>query len=214
MMNGSPRRGDASRPRGMRRCLCTATLLLAVLVGPAALAADWEDRLHPDDRHSIQQADATARSTLDSIGPEGYGHEEVVGIAALLDARAITRPTDRLLGDWRCRSIQLGESDLFSYPYFRCHIEQLDGSLRFRKSTGSQRRTGWLHAAGEGHWVFVGSSHYNDDPVPDYSGLNDDSDDQDRERDSVGVLDTLADGRLRMILDAKPGRVEIYELIR
>jgi hypothetical protein len=215
MMNGSPRRADPTRLRaGSSRRWPLAAFWLVALACPPALAADWQERLHAEDRSSIEQAAATTRNTLQSIGAEDYGHAEVAEVRALLDARAMARPADRLLGDWRCRSIQLGEYGLFSYPYFRCQIEQVDGGLRFRKASGSQRRTGWLHADGEGRWVFVGSSHYNDDPAPDYSGLHEDSDAEDRERDSVGVLETLADGRLRMILDAQPGRVEIYELNR
>ncbi len=216
MMNGLPRRVDveASGQQMAPRCLSRAALLLTVFACAAALAASWEDRLHPDDRHTIQQTDATARTVLASVPTEAYGFDEVPAIQALLDARSMARPQERLLGDWRCRSIQLNQYGLFSYPFFRCHIEQLDGGLRFRKSTGSQRRTGWLHADGEARWVFIGSSHYNEDPAPDYSGLREDSDGQNRERDSVGVLETLADGRLRMILDAKPGQVEIYELNR
>jgi hypothetical protein len=216
MMNGSPHKVERKRQAisAARLAASSVALALAVLSCAPVLAADWHQHVHPDDLTSIEQAETTARSTLQAIGPEDYGHDEVTAVAALLDARAMARPVDRLPGDWRCRSIQLGEYGLFSYPYFRCHIEQVDGGLRFRKSSGSQRRTGWLHADIEGRWAFVGSSHYNDDPVPDYSGLHEDSDAEDRERDSVGILETLADGRLRMILDAKPGQVEIYELIR
>lgn len=215
-MIGLPRRVEQGvrrtvRTRAWLRC---ATLLWAGLVGSTAMAADWEATLHPDDRHSIQQSDTVARTMLQSIGPELYGHEEVAGVQALLEARRLPRPQERLIGDWRCRSIQLNTYGLFSYPYFRCHIERIDAGLRFRKSTGSQRRTGLLHSDGEARWVFVGSSHYNDDPPTEYSGLHQDSDGEDRERDSVGVLDTLADGRLRMILDAGNDGVELYELQR
>ena len=215
-MNGWLRRADPLRPRAGtgRRCWAFVASWLLALVSAAAPASDWRERVYPDDRDSIEQAMETTRTVLRSIGPEDYGHDEVAGVQALLDARAMDRPADRLLGDWRCRSIQLGEYGLFSYPYFRCHIEQVEGGVRFRKASGSQRRTGSLHADGEARWVFIGSSHCNDDPVPDYSGLHGDGDGEDRERDSVGVLETLADGRLRMLLDVKPSRVEIYELIR
>jgi len=90
----------------------------------------------------------------------------------------------------------------------------VEGEWDSSKLSGSQRRSGSLHADGSGMWVFHGGGHVNDDPPRHYSGFVDASESQDS--DSVGLLQTLADGRFRMLLDADADSesFELYVLER
>lgn len=193
--------------------------LLAVIVCasiyPVSSYADWRDVAHPDDQNRIDASASSARAALDRLGAEAFGLDERPLLRALLDADTQPAEEARLLGDWRCRSLQVSVSlGVFTYPAFRCRI-RLDehGKPYFEKLSGSQRRSGYLYANDEGQWVFLGARTVNDEPQRRYSANQADAD-QTREHDSVGTLEALTNGRLRMILDAGDEGVELYELRR
>lgn len=210
--------------RSMRACRCArswlrawaryaavAALMLSGYVG-AQEAAPWRGLIHAEHVPAVDQGNARATAVLEQLSPGDYGFAERDQVAALLDAQSIVRPPGRLLADWRCRSIQVNRYGIFSYRPFRCRIRQVEGEWDFSKLSGSQRRSGSLYADGPGKWIFLGGSHVNDDPPRHYSGLADAT--QSQESDSVGILQTLADGRLRMLLDADSESFELYVLER
>jgi hypothetical protein len=193
-------------------------LSLAVVLASLCSAnarADWRDVALPEDQNRIDASAAAATAALDRLGADAFGLDERPLLRALLDAGTQTAEESRLLGDWRCRSLQVSVSlGVFTYPAFRCRI-RLDehGKPYFEKLSGSQRRSGYLYANEDGQWVFLGARTVNDQPQRRYSANQADAD-RTREHDSVGTLEALTNGRLRMILDAGDEGVELYELRR
>lgn len=194
------------------------TLLAVLCLAPLAALADdgWREVMQDAHEASIDAAHERAHRALEHLAPDAYGRSDAPGALALLDAPLRVTDYAALLGNWRCRSTQVDSSNgVFAYPAFRCVVELTeDGTLVFTKTSGSQRRHGQIYPSGEGRWVFLGGQSVNDEPYRSYSGLSGDADGEDQALDSVGLVETLKDGRVRMIFDAQAESVEFYELSR
>jgi hypothetical protein len=187
-----------------------ALLLLPVL---AFAEAGWRGVMHDAHEPSIDSAHPRASGVLAQLPADAYGRADLPQALALLQAATRSSDHSALLGRWRCRSIQIDRTGLFAYPPFRCQIElSEDGTLSFTKTSGSQRRHGQIYPSADGSWVFLGGRSVNDEPYRAYSATF--GGDDGEGLDSVGLLESLKDGRLRMILDASEERVEFYELSR
>jgi hypothetical protein len=200
---------------GMRR---RYPWVVALWLMPATLlAADegWRATMLDQDEPAIDTAHQRAAAVLEQLDDDAYGREDLPKARELLAARSLKRGADALVGNWRCRSTQIDRGGVFRYPAFRCTIEiSANGTLQFTKRSGSQRRQGQIFPYTDASWVFIGGHSVNDDPYRTYSATLASPDVEDREHDSVGLLETLADGRVRLILDAQDERVEFYELSR
>ncbi len=194
------------------RALFTLLGLLPLL----ACAEDgWRGVMHDADEASIDAAHQRASGVLAQLPADAHGRGDLPQALALLQAATRNVDRDALLGRWRCRSIQVDRTGVFAYPLFRCQIGlNEDGTLSFTKTSGSQRRHGQIYPSADGNWVFLGGQSVNDEPYRAYSGTFGDADNADLEFDSVGLVETLKDRRVRMIFDASVERVEFYELMR
>lgn len=197
----------------MRTRTIAAWLLISL---PLCAAEDgWRMHIHEAHEGSIDAAHERVKQSLDGMPADAYGRNEIPDVRHLMDLPTRKASVDALLGNWRCRSIQIGKLGVFSYPPFRCEIILTeDGTLEFTKTTGSQRRHGQVYPYLDDTWVFLGGSSVNDEPYRIYSANNPDFDGEDVEGDSVGLLETLEGGRMRLILDATETDAEIYELKR
>lgn len=223
-MNRHSNKGRRMRLAGGRGAPGLLVVMLGLLLAAPLLAADPDDEVpnwrvyaEAEDVPRIEQALARARVTLEALPANEYGVAERPQVLAFLDAEALPRPAERLHGEWRCRSIQVNAYGLFSYPRFRCRILPDGALLAFNKLSGSQRRSGELFVDAPGRWVFLGGSHVNEDEPRGYTRRGDlegEGSIESRASDTVGILETLADGRLRMIFDADGESVELYELSR
>ena len=194
--------------------LLACTLLCFVL--PAHAADDgWRETALDIHEARIDQAHERATAALEGVGEDAYGREEIPKVKTLLAAPTAARKYQTLLGKWRCASTQIGSDGIFAYPPFRCEISLTeDGTLNFAKTSGSQRRHGQLFPFTDSGWVLLGGSTVNDDPIRPYSATLKVVDGENTEFDTVGLAQTLADGRIRLILDAEEGQVELYTLSR
>ncbi|HWS25959.1 MAG TPA: DUF4893 domain-containing protein [Xanthomonadales bacterium] len=194
------------------------TLLALLCLIPLTAAAEegWREVMLDAHEVSIDAAHIRAHRALDQLAADAYGRSDAPAALALLDAPVRVTNHEALLGNWRCRSTQVDSSNgVFAYPAFRCVVELTeDGILVFTKTSGSQRRHGQIYPFGEGRWVFLGGQSVNDEPYRSYSGTQGDAAGADPSMDSVGLVETLKDGRVRMILDAQTDQVEFYELSR
>lgn len=194
------------------------SLLAALCLVPLCAAAEdgWREVTLDTHESSIDAAHDRAHRALDHLAPDAYGRDDAAAALTLLDAPVRVTDHEALVGNWRCRSTQIDSSNgVFAYPAFRCVVELTeDGILVFTKISGSQRRHGQIYPFGEGRWVFLGGRSVNDEPYRNYSGISGNADGADTALDSVGLVETLKDGRVRMILDASDGQVEFYELSR
>lgn len=192
-----------------------AIALLCLLPMLAMAEEGWRGVMHDAHEASIDAAHQRANEVLAQLPADAYGRSDLPRAQALLQAATRNAEYAALLGNWRCRSIQVDQSGVFAYPPFRCEIELTeDGILTFTKTSGSQRRHGQIYPRSGESWVFLGGQSVNDEPYRAYSATFGDADGEDLGLDSVGLLETLKDGRVRMILDASEQRVEFYELSR
>lgn len=192
-------------------------LLLLCACSFAAAAADngWRSLMRDEHEAAIDAAHERAAAVLDQLPADAYGRADLPKVRALLDAPTQALTADRLPGAWRCRSTQVDRNGVFGYPNFRCVIELTeDGTLMFTKTSGSQRRHGQIYPRDDHSWVFLGGQSVNDDPYRDYSATLASASDDDRASDSIGLIETLKDGRIRILFDADDESVEFYELSR
>ncbi|UXI67598.1 DUF4893 domain-containing protein [Tahibacter amnicola] len=190
------------------------SLLLPVVMAPAL--AQSPDAAYPV-RDEHRERITHWRIVVDQVNadpgiPRSDGEGKAV-VEELLAAKAEKPSRADLLGDWRVRSIQGTRYGIFTYPYFKARIAERDGRLFFEKTSGSQRRSGYLHAPEHGgpEWIFTGGASVNDDPQVSYSLDSGATSAQDS--DSVGVL-WKVDDQLIMVLDARGDDYEIYQLKR
>ncbi|GMU44740.1 MAG: hypothetical protein AMXMBFR25_27260 [Lysobacterales bacterium] len=191
---------------------------LALLLPAIAHTADedgWRAVMHDTHEPMIDHAVERATSALDGLADDTYGRSDQTLARALLAAEPKAVEYEALLGDWRCRSLQVEPNGLFVYPAFHCTIALTeDGVLIFTKISGSQRRHGQLYPHAAGGWVFLGGRSVNDDPYRSYPFDSEDTGSDGFANASVGRVELLKDGRVRMILDADGERAELYELKR
>lgn len=192
-----------------------ALLLLGTALPLHAANEGWRETAHDFHEGRIDEAHTRAKAVLESVADDAYGREEIPKVQALLAAPTMKRSHEALLGKWRCASTQLGADGIFAYPPFRCEITLTeDGTLAFAKVSGSQRRSGQLFPFTDDGWVLLGGSTVNDEPAHAYSGTLENTDGESAQFDTVGLAETLADGRIRILLDAEEDRVEIYSLMK
>jgi hypothetical protein len=168
---------------------------------------EWRQRIKPEHVKSIDSAEATAVAFNSARLAAGQGEAGPAEEAKWLSTAIETlKPQNRrfkekdLLGKWRCRSIQANERLVIVYPFFDCRITRKNGKLFFEKTTGSQRRSGYLYPDADGHMVFLGTKTMNDDTNSgEYT-------------DTVGVLVRKSNGHFLLILDATQDGYEIYEI--
>lgn len=145
---------------------------------------------------TVEASDADAKAVAEELLAEPH---------QALDAAA-------LKGEWRVRSLQGGRYGIYVYPWFKARVAERDGRLFFEKTSGSQRRSGWLlpPSGGKGDWYFQGGATVNEDPQVGYSKPGDGP----RESDSVGTVWGISEGRVLMLFDVNDNGYEIYQLKR
>jgi hypothetical protein len=188
-----------------------AALLTIVLVPASALAADWQAIITPDDRDRLDHLaeainEGDAQSAASNPAPE-----DVRTLRGVLDPPDAPIATDRLAGDWRCRTIKVGDI-LVVYGWFGCRIIADADGLRLAKISGSQRLAGYLYPDGPSRLILLGASTVNDEPPLPYSGLANEADLAELDADVVGVLTQPAPNRLR-ILFPFPRYESIYDVM-
>src|SRR5262245_55725001 len=87
------------------------------------------------------------------------------------------------------------------YPSFDCRFFRKNGKLFFEKTTGSQRRSGYLYPGADDYMVFLGTKTMNEDVNSgEYT-------------DTVGILVSKANDRFLLILDATQEGYEISKVV-
>lgn len=173
-------------------------------VMPANLNADLEGIILEDDYGILSHDRQLAREILSNITPasEGYTHKKLV--EELLDAKPLPVTPADMVGFTRVRSIQVAPSlGIFTYPYFKCRFRERDGKIFFEKTTGSQRKSGYVYQNGPDSLIFLGGWSVNNDPQTTYGSPN----------STAGTLYKIAPRRALLIFPSAD-RLELYELTR
>ncbi|RCU51092.1 DUF4893 domain-containing protein [Corallincola holothuriorum] len=193
----------------IKNIVCACALLISFTVH-----ADNEWRSYAQENDSVKIDNIFAN--IDFANTQKFSefmqeYDELARIKTLLSQPNLPINAEGLLGDWRCRSIQVDNSGIYSYRYFNCKISQTEqNQLLFEKLSGSQKKTGYLFQDSSTDWVFLGGASVNDEPQLHYSGISSESN---REYDVIGKLVQKKD-KLVIAFDADNSSYELYELIR
>jgi len=186
----------------MNKALLLGALLLGACaggkkVGTAAPAAlDWQRVATPADRARLREWRTAFISGLAEARAAGHG-SDVAREGRLLDPDA-GRSAGRLPpGEYRCRVIKLGSKGevglgYVAYPNFACRVDDEGEVASFKKLTGSQRPVGVILGDAR-RLVFLGTLVLGDEKrALDYG--------RDPDRDMIGAVEAIGDGRWRLIL--------------
>lgn len=157
---------------------------------------DWRSVATQADRDRLREWRTAFVKGLDQARAGGH-QADIAREGRLLEPDAGVATARPPAGDYRCRIIKLGSKGdaglaYVAYPPFGCRIEDEGGIASFRKLTGSQRPVGVILGNAQ-RLVFLGTLALGDEQrALDYG--------RDPDRDMIGAIEGLGDGRWRMIL--------------
>ncbi len=174
-------------------------------VMPENLNPKLEGIILPSDYGVLARDRNIAWEALSTLTPKSYGYAEKKMVEKLLNAKTYPITPKDMIGFRRVRSIQIDARDgIFSYPYFNCRFKKADGKVFFEKTTGSQRKSGYVYQNSPESLVFLGGWSVNDDPQTGYGSTN----------SVVGKVYKIGPRKAIMIFPTEEDRVEIYELTK
>lgn len=174
-------------------------------VMPENLNPKLEGIILPSDYGVLARDRNIAWEALSTLTPKSYGCVEKNMVEKLLNAKTYPITPKDMIGFRRVRSIQIDARDgIFSYPYFNCRFKKADGKVFFEKTTGSQRKSGYVYQNSPESLVFLGGWSVNDDPQTGYDSTN----------SAVGKVYKIGPRKAIMIFPTEEDRVEIYELTK
>jgi Domain of unknown function (DUF4893) len=188
--------------------------LLAMLVsGHAANAEepDWRQVITPTDQDRLDRLAEAIREGDSRAAASDPAPEDLTLLRSILGPADQPVVAEDLVGDWRCRTIKVGDI-LVAYAPFKCRIRLIGESLFLEKVSGSQRLSGHLYADGGTRLILLGAATVNDEPQRTYSPIAGEADLADPQMDVVGVLSQYAPGRLR-ILFPWPHFESVYDVM-
>ena len=172
---------------------------------PENLNHQLEDIIDSSDYGVLANCRDIVWDALSTISPKAYGYSEKGDVEKLLNAKVYPVIPEDMIGFKRVRSIQIDAHDgIFSYPYFRCRFNKSGGRVFFEKTTGSQRKSGYIYQNSPESLIFLGGWSVNDDPQTAYGSSN----------SVVGTVYKIGPSRAIMIFPTDDDRVEIYELTK
>lgn len=172
---------------------------------PENLNPKLEGIILPSDYGVLARDRIIAWEALSTLTPKSYGYAEKKMVEKLLNAKTHPITPKDMIGFRRVRSIQIDARDgIFSYPYFNCRFKKADGKVFFEKTTGSQRKSGYVYQNSPESLVFLGGWSVNDDPQTGYGSTN----------SVVGKVYKIGPRKAIMIFPTEEDRVEIYELTK
>ena len=174
-------------------------------VMPENLNPELEDIILPSDYGVLARDRNIAWEALSTLTPKSYGYAEKNMVEKLVNAKTYPITPKDMIGFRRVRSIQIDARDgIFSYPYFNCRFKKADGKVFFEKTTGSQRKSGYVYQNSPESLVFLGGWSVNDDPQTGYGSTN----------SVVSKVYKIGLRKAIMIFPTEEDRVEIYELTK
>lgn len=165
--------------------------------GSGGVLTDWRGPITATDRDRLNRLDrAWSQALAEARRTEGSG--DLASVGNLIDPDAARPGAEPPVGDYRCRTIKLGNQGggglgYVVYGWFDCRVERTGRGLRFSKLTGSQRQTGLLFPEAADRMVFLGGLALSDEPAANSYGQN-------PERDIVGVWERFGDRRWRLVM--------------
>lgn len=183
-------------------------LLLAAPLHADETESEWKVLAQPADLKVTEARDTALKLIPEYLGKEAEYDTELKRLQKLLSAELKPITLAELTSLTEVRSIQVSKLGTFSYPYFKCGFTKYkDGVTRFKKLTGSQRKSGPVYKEDDKTLVLLAASTVNDEAPRTYSGI---SKSEDTEYDAPGII-IKAGNKVLAIFPESNGRFEIYE---
>ncbi|MCF6132610.1 DUF4893 domain-containing protein [Flavobacterium wongokense] len=177
---------------------------------PAILVEDrinpkWKDIITDEDSQRINNAVNFVTVRLNNLPQKGdYDENDKKSeVLKIIQSKKLAINSEDLVQFKRVRSIQ-GDENLFIYDYFSCKFKKEEDRIFFKKTTGSQRKSGYLYKKDEFSYVFLGGYSYNNDPLTSYNSEN----------GEAGILYKISPGKLILIFPQTKYGYEILDFIK
>ena len=175
--------------------------------GEEETEVEWKIMANPEDMAVDQMVAKFIKNAATAENNSAKEKEVIKRFKDLLNQEPQKLTTKDLIGLKRVRSIQISGFGVFSYPYFKCRFKNTETNLFFEKTTGSQRKSGFVFSNTADTLVFLGARTVNNEAQRQYSGLNKA---KDKQHDQAGVF--IKRGKTVLAIFPKKGnRFEIYE---
>lgn len=167
---------------------------------PVEISSDLFQKVKPNDVDCIMHGRQKALAILDALPANAYGIQDRSIVKTLLTASPEPIEENSLSEFPRVRSIQVMDG-IFIYPYFSCRFRKEGSQWYFRKTTGSQRKSGYLYENSHESMVFLGGWTVNNDPLTTY----------DSDHSVAGTLYQISPNHLIMLF-IDPDRSNAFEI--
>jgi hypothetical protein len=175
----------------------------------------WKTGASADDQDRLARLDDAWTQALREANHEFGAQLDSLGMLAVQDAALETPPLQPPPGKYRCRTIKVGTIidglKYVAYPWFTCTVELTPGGdLILTKTTGSQRTRGLIYPDSDNpeRLIYVGAQAWGDTETtfPAYGAQP--------ERDQVGVIERIGNGRWRMVVPwpRQESKLDILEI--
>ena len=188
---------------------------LSVITPIPSREVAWFELMLAEDREDLVDSDARVIELAANPQPDRESAKAAETAHRWVNQPRLPFRAEDLMGKWRVRSLQGSLGLCVLYPYFNAEFRKENGRLIFQKTTGSQRRMGWILPYRNDCMIFLGARTVNDDPPLHYSRLDPTipATSPRKESDSWGGLYRIGDNQYLMVLDVVPGqKFELYEI--
>lgn len=160
--------------------------------------------IHEEDFEKLATGKHEALNILLHLDSDAYGKNETAMVRNLLMKKEQNISKQELTSYHKVRSIQVNRLGIFSYPYFTCRFRIYNDKMFFEKTSGSQRKSGYVYRNTPQSMVFLGGWSVNNDPQTSYGSIN----------SEAGMLYKIGTNKLIMLFVNPGERFEIYEFIK
>ena len=155
------------------------------------------EKISRSDRNVLDASIQNAKKLLDNLSADAYMDRasQKTEVLNLLNQTHLPIVENELLNLKQVKSIQISNYGIFEYSYFNCKFTSKNGSIYYKKTTGSQRQNGFLYRKDTNTVYFAGAWSVNDDPTKEYGS----------DQSIAGVFYKLSSGKYIMIMGDNGG---------
>jgi len=165
--------------------------------------SEWKNIITNTDLNNINKAIELVVKINNSIAPNAYDYGSSNKFSKLVQQEKMPIRTQELFDFKKVKSIQGESLGIFEYDYFGCKFIEKNEKMFFQKTTGSQRKSGYLYRRDDYSFVFLGGWSVNNDPLTSYKSQN----------SEAGILYKVSQNKLILIFANELG-YEIYDIIK
>jgi len=121
-------------------------------------ADEWKALIRTTDREKLKNIISKVQNINNNLEPDDgiYGIADASSVNNLVNADKLPISTSDLFEFTKVKSIQGGPYGIFMYDYFSCRFNEKGSKIFFQKTSGSQRKSGYMYRKDEYSFVFLG----------------------------------------------------------